>query len=133
MSAITTYGWKVEEFQDIPLRRLYEALRISYDAGKFMSALPGAPSGSSLRPPADLPPEQVSLFDSCAFLAERDYAELSSQDLERELQQHLQSLRARSLYTRRQALEEAMREAERAGDHARVLELAQQFSEPTSS
>lgn len=131
-ASATTLAWKYEEFLDIPLRSLYETLRLGYDTGKFMSAFPGASSGSSLRPPASLTPEQAALFDSCAFMAERDYTDLTSQDLERELHQQAQALRARSLRTRRQALEEAMREAERAGDHARVLELTKQFQEPSA-
>lgn len=120
-------AWKAEEFTYPQAQSLYEALRLGYDAGKFMSALPGVSSGSSLRPPPTLTSEQLAFFDSCAFAAERDFSDASLIDLTRELEHTIQSLRANRLRIRRTALEEAMREAERAGDQARVLQLTQQF------
>lgn len=120
-------GWKAEEFADPQAQSLYEALRLGYDAGKFMSAPPGVPSGSSLRPPPTLTSEQLAFFDSCAFAAERDYADASLPDLKRELEHTVLALRAVRLRLRRTVLEDAMREAERAGDQARVLQLTQEF------
>ncbi len=120
-------AWKAEEFVDPQAQSLYEALRLSYDAGKFTSAFPGAPSGSSLRPPPTLTSEQLAFFDSCAFLAERDFSDAPLTDLKRELEHTVQYLRANRLRLRRTQLEEAMREAERAGDQTKAIQLSQEF------
>lgn len=120
-------GWKPEEFADPQAHHLYEVLCLSYDTGKFTSASPGVPSGSPLRPPPTLTSEELAFFDSCAFLAERDFPDTPLADLKRELEQLIHSQRAQHLRLRRTALEEAMREAERAGDQAKVIQLSQEF------
>ncbi|MBP7006395.1 DNA primase, partial [Patescibacteria group bacterium] len=56
-------GWEATEFNDPQLQSLYETLRLSYDAGKFMQAFPGVPSGSTLSPPPTLSSDQVALFN----------------------------------------------------------------------
>jgi DNA primase len=127
LAAIKDFAWKPQEFADPQAQSLYGALCLSYDAGKFMSALPGVSSGSTLRPPPTLSSAELAFFDSCAFMAERDFSDASLADLKRELEQTILSFRGNRLRSRRAALEAAMREAERAGDQAKVIQLSQEF------
>lgn len=117
----------VDLFQDPSLRDLYEAAVLGY-----AQAHPSQTSASAERlmpPPATLTSVEAGTYQALAFLAEREFQDMSRDDLTRELKSLLEHLRTLTKARRRKELEKAMRDAERVGDTQTIAELARQFSE----
>ncbi len=119
--------WKPQDFREPALRTLYEAALIAYARGNQSTSSVAA--DKILPPPSDLTAEDAQTYDTLAFLAEREFQDVSRQDLARELKSLLEYLRTLTKARRRKELEEAMRDAERVGDAVSIAELARQFSE----
>lgn len=119
--------WQAESFRDDALRTLYEVCILAYAERNpsHISAL-----ADRIMPlPAHLTPDQAQTYDTLAFLAEREFQEMSREALARELKNLLEYLRTLTKARRRKELEEAMRDAERVGNATLIAELARQFSE----
>jgi hypothetical protein len=126
-AAIEDYQLRSDEFQLPQHGELYEQLKNSYDPSKSKSSLPGTSSGLSLAAPPHLSGDLASLFDRLAFFAERDFLTASLSELQRELQTLLQTLRIQKKTAQLRRLEQAMREAERAGNQELIAQLMEQF------
>ena len=67
------------------------------------------------------------MFEPVAFLAERDFLSQPLPELMRELETLLRAFRFQRKMIQLKALEQAMREAERAGNHEQIAQLMEQF------
>lgn len=126
-AAIQDHHLEPGEFRQPTHALLYEQLKSGYDPSKSKNPPPGTPSGLSLAPPSHLSGDARAVFEPVAFLAERDFLSQSLPELMRELQTLLSSFRLQRKAARLKELEQAMRDAERAGDSARIAALAEQF------
>jgi DNA primase len=127
--AIETAHVAPEDFVDPNLSSLYAALVSAYGAGEV--APDPIAAGQAIRPPVSLGPDEATSFDALAFTAEREFQGWTLDQLKRELNTGLAKLRHEHMARKRQALEQEMREAERLGDQARVLELSRKFQSLT--
>ncbi len=126
-SAIEDYHLNPAEFSHAVHAQLYEQLKNSYDPSKFKNSPPGTPSGLSLTPPPHLSGEARIMFEPVAFLAERDFLSQPLPEVMRELETLLRAFRFQRKMIQLKALEQAMREAERAGNHEQIAQLMEQF------
>jgi DNA primase len=113
------------DFDDPKLALLYENLVQAYGAGEV--APDPIAAGQAIRPPVSLGPDEAMTFDALAFEAEREYQGWMLEQLKRELNTGIAKLRREHASRERQSLEQQMREAERLGDQARVIELMRKF------
>lgn len=108
-----------------PYQGLYRTLKSLYDSGHF--------SGDTR--PEDLNrvlDEQTQLLaDQLTIRADRDFPGLSGETLFAEFNSTKALIHSLHRQAERIQLEEDMREAELAGDHARIMELAKRFQELT--
>ncbi len=125
--ALNVDGWRAEEFREPDLGGLYVTLALAYTEHK-----PADGSTTfrepSIQPPATLTPEQRGLFDHLALFAEREFQGQALDVLKRELKMSVNTLRSLHKARERRRLEQAMREAERVGDHQKIAELTREFS-----
>ena len=115
------------DFEDAELSTLYGKLYSVYDSNESVTTDP-ALAGQTIRPPANLTPEEAKNFDALAFLAEREFQGQPLDLLKRELKTAVGSLRLHRKKQERQRLEQEMREAERLGDQDRILTLLKRFN-----
>lgn len=125
-AAIETHHLETGEWSDPQLGALYGQLILAYNPAGI------AQKGSLLtllRPPDSLDPTAMQTFDAIAFLAERDYRDLSLDECLRELQTHVSVLRTTRRQLERRRLEEEMRQAERTGDTQKIADIMKRFQE----
>ncbi|MEI7512313.1 MAG: DNA primase [Candidatus Uhrbacteria bacterium] len=113
------------DFVDPKLVTLVENLIRAYGAGEV--APDPIAAGQAIRPPVSLGPDEATTFDALAFEAEREYQGWTLDQLKRELNTGIAKLRREHTARERQNLEQQMREAERLGDQAKVIELSRKF------
>lgn len=114
-------------FQDPVLRTLYERGVLAYAEPHLNQA--SAQADRLLPPPSNLTSDEASTYEALAFLAEREFQELSRQALVGELKSLHEYLCTLAKARQRKELEEAMRDAERVGDATLIAELTRRFSE----
>jgi len=117
------------DFVDEKLSTLYGKLVELYGAGEV--APDPIAAGQAIRPPVSLGPDEATTFDALAFEAEREYQGWTLEQLKRELNTGVAKLRRDHTARERQHLEQEMREAERLGDQAKVIELSRKFQSLT--
>ncbi len=110
------------------LKALYVSLRDAYHRDGFPPPTSTAWSQTLSHLAASLGPDEMKTYNTLTLLAEHALASRSSQENAQEQAQMLQMRRQAVRTQRLTALQEAMRQAEAAGDHARVEALARQFS-----
>ena len=113
------------DFADAKIASLYENLVRLYGAGEV--APDPIAAGQAIRPPISLGSDEAMTFDALAFEAEREYQGWTLEQLKRELNTGIAKLRRDKTGRERQSLEQQMREAERLGDQAKVIELSRRF------
>lgn len=123
------FALKSTDFSSKELQFLYEALKKAYDSGEFSNQALG--TGHTIRPPAHLQPEEAKTFDAVAFIAEREFAEMTVEEIKREQKQGIEQLKSRRSKRLRETLEEEMREAELLGDEQRINDVLKRFEELT--
>ncbi|HEU0050527.1 MAG TPA: DNA primase [Patescibacteria group bacterium] len=124
---ITELALKSVDFDDPQLAGLYAALEKEYNLHNPLFSTPATGAGSCIRLPGSLTPEEAMIFQRLAFLAERECEDQTQDALLRELRSVINLLRQNRKTARRKQLEQNMREAERAGDSARIAEILTQF------
>lgn len=116
-----------EEFSEQDLAGLYGKLILLYDLDHSSTKATATPAVTPLRPPDGLTPDETQLFDALAHMAEHETQDLTMDGVKHDILQALSSLRHGRTSRERQALEIAMREAERSGDQARISEINARF------
>lgn len=114
-------------FQDADIKTLYETCVLAYAGANLFSA--SAAADRPIPPPAPLTPELASTHDSLAFLAEREFQDMSRAQWTAEQKSLLEYLRTLAKARQGKDLEAAMRDAERVGDAALIAELTRRFTE----
>ncbi|MCC7522894.1 DNA primase [Candidatus Uhrbacteria bacterium] len=115
-----------DDFKNPSLSSLYNRLKLGYAQDEINLNDPVI-SGQTIRPPATLSPDEAKTFDALAFMAERETQGQPLDELKRELNTAVGQLRVQRRKYERLQLEQEMREAERMGDQARILELLKRF------
>ena len=117
-----------ETWLEPPYFALYKSIHDLYTAGTLSKD--GVPWSQFLtHVSAHLPPEHVTTLNQIALYSEHHFASHTEESLSHEWRSTFQQWRQARRADRRRALEQAMREAEAAGDTARVNALAQAFHE----
>lgn len=114
-------------FQDQAVKALYETCGVAYASANLLQV--SAQADRILPPPSNLTPEQASLYDGLAFLAEREFQDMSRAQWAGEQKSLIEHLFALTKARTRKDLEAAMRDAERVGDATLIAELARTFNE----
>lgn len=107
---------------------LYQRLRAVYTATGFQPPHASAWSQAIFHLTASLEPNEVTTFTTLSLLAEHAFASRSRNDIVHERQELSRHLRQAAIGRKRTELMEAMRQAEAAGDIARIHELTLAFS-----
>lgn len=109
-------------------RALYERLMLGYDPAIYLDKPLRTSDVAVIHPPDHLNPEERALFESLAFLAEREYQDMGSDALSAELKTSAAKLRSLYKARERKRLEQDMRDAERVGDQTKIADLAARFA-----
>jgi DNA primase len=117
-------GMSAECLADGELQTLYRRLASLYDQADPTS---GTTTPDLLRPPAGLTPDETKTFDALAFLAEREFQDLTRDQLARELKTGATTLLGLHKARERKRLEQEMRDAERIGDAQKIADLVERF------
>ncbi len=110
------------------LKGLYLSLRDAYHRDGFAppASTPWGPTLSRLT--ASLGPDEMKTYNTLILLAEHALSSRTSQENAQEQELMLRQRKQAVRTQQRTALQEEMRQAEAAGDHARVEALSRQFS-----
>ncbi len=120
-------SWLAKAFRDEALATLYEVCVLAYARNDL--SLNSTVADKMLPPPTLLTLDQAHIYNTLAFLAEREFEEMPREALARELKNLIEYLRTLTQARQRKDLEQAMRDAERVGDVELIAKLARQFSE----
>lgn len=122
-------GEKLHELDSEPsLSTLYVSLRGVYHQDGF-TPQPSWPWSQTLSHlTASLGPDEMKTYNTLTLLAEHAFSSRSTADVEQEHLLLLRQLRQSTLTLQLTSLQEEMRQAEAAGDFARVEQLVRQFS-----
>ena len=107
---------------------LYQRLRAVYTASGFQPPHASAWSQALFHLTASLGPNEMTTFTTLSLLAEHAFTSRSKTDVSHERQELSRHLRLAVMARKRTELMEAMRQAEAAGDTARIHELSLAFS-----
>jgi DNA primase len=114
-------------FEDQDIKTLYETCNVAYAQLNLSST--SATADRPLPRPTNLTSDQGNLYEALAFLAEREFQDMSRAEWTGEQKSLIEHLRTLAKARQRKELEAAMRDAERVGDATLIAELARTFSE----
>jgi len=116
-----------DEWGEAEHTALYTVLLGRYPVEESLPATADPFSGSAIRPPAGLTPDETKIFNVLALLGEQTFQDWAIDKLRHELTVGVAAMRRLRTTQERTRLEDEMRQAERVGDTARIDELTQQF------
>jgi len=125
--SLAEFGLVEADFSDSNLQTLYASIIRAYSGLEISTNRSDIVSGQPIRPPASLMPDQATRFDALAFLAEREFQGMTSEEIRRELKTGVEKLQLLRKARERELLEQEMRMAERLGDQTKIAELLRRF------
>ncbi|MDO8617848.1 MAG: DNA primase [Candidatus Uhrbacteria bacterium] len=120
-------GVAPEEWGEAEHAALYTILQERYHLDESLPATADPFSGSAIRPPAGLTPDETKIFNVLALLGEQTFQDWAIDKLQRELAVGVAAMRRLRTTRERTRLEDEMRQAERVGDEGQIAKLLEQF------
>lgn len=126
--AFAPNGLRMEEWEGTVWSSLYERFHTWYAHHGFSPSLAETWSQTLSRFAATLSPDEAMTFNQLALFSEHLFPGATQETLSSSWQNALQTWRATRATRLRKQWEEEMRQAERLGDTAKILEIAAKFS-----